>query len=407
MPLVARRTLAGDAVRGGAIGGLNSIARIAGSVAFVACVVTLFPAAPAAEAHVYWASRGGGDGIGRANLDGTNVQTRLFRVDPFTTLCGIAVDETHIYFGDAGGTGSSSWIGRARLDGTAVTPGFIRAAGLQQRCGVGVTADHVYWTNANPPRIPASIGQANLDGTEVFQILILQQEPTGSCSLATDTTNIYYSPPPSRAGLDGSGEGTFLPGAGGCGIAVDAAHVYWVNGDPPDNTIARANLDGTGAELDWLPHVNACGLAVDGSHIYWADGDRNTIGRADLDGTRSESDFVKTGARRPCGVAVDSSAPGTEQLELGKPKRNRRRGTARIPVLIPSGGRVALRGHRVQTVQRETVGADKLRMSVQLRDGKRKRLQRSGRAKATVRVAFEPDDGDKTSERKTMRLVKR
>jgi virginiamycin B lyase len=404
--------LAGDTVRGGAIGGLNPIARIAGSVAFAACVVTLFPAAPAAEAHVYWASRGGGEGIGRANLDGTNVKSSFVPLDRFASSCGVAVDETHIYWGNNSVIRRTPSIGRAKLDGTGIDPSFAPAAGLVPQCGIGVAGDYVYWTNADPQKIPASIGRVKVDGTGVEQSFIPQADRFGSCSLAADATRIYYSPPPSRAGLDGSGAGAFLPGGGSaCGIAVDSAHVYWLysRSTTPVTTImlARANLDGTGVELNWFGEVNACGLAVAGGLIYWADPDRGTIGRATLDGSEFESDFIHTGVQHPCGVAVDSSAPGAEQLKLGKPKRNRRRGIARLPVKVPSGGRVTLGGHGVRTVKRETVGADKLRMRVKLQDGKRKRLQRRGRAEARVRVVFEPDDGDKTSERKIVRLVKR
>jgi len=87
-----------------------------------------------------------------------------------------------------------------------------------------------------------------------------------------------------------------------------AAHIYWVNFAGTNNTIGRANLDGTAVDQSFIVTgaPAACGLAVDGAHIYWADINAGKIGRANLDGTGSDPNFI-TGAGSPCGVAVDSA----------------------------------------------------------------------------------------------------
>ena len=108
-----------------------------------------------------------------------------------------------------------------------------------------------------------------------------------------------------RANNDGTGiNPNFIGGASTpSAVAVDAAHVYWLNDD--DRSIGRANLDGTGVNQRFLTGTNAGTLAVDGTHIYWADvvtGDR--IGRANLDGTGVDQNFI-TGASLPSGVAAD------------------------------------------------------------------------------------------------------
>jgi sugar lactone lactonase YvrE len=63
-----------------------------------------------------------------------------------------------------------------------------------------------------------------------------------------------------------------------------AAFVYWANAG--NGTIGRANLDGTGANQSLIGGVGTpCGVAVDAAHIYWAnDSGSGAIGRSNLDG---------------------------------------------------------------------------------------------------------------------------
>ena len=53
-------------------------------------------------------------------------------------------------------------------------------------------------------------------------------------------------------------------------MAVDGAHIYWIN--PDSGTIGRANLDGTGVDQSFItgaaPPVS---VAVDAAHVYWTD----------------------------------------------------------------------------------------------------------------------------------------
>src|SRR5215208_2908372 len=66
---------------------------------------------------------------------------------------GMAVDSDHIYWTDS----ATDTIGRADLDGTNVNPGFItNGAG-----DVAVDAHNVYWTNSS------GVGRANLDGSGI------------------------------------------------------------------------------------------------------------------------------------------------------------------------------------------------------------------------------------------------
>jgi hypothetical protein len=154
-------------------------------------------------AHVYWTAflsqdPGGPGVVGRANLDGTNVQ-ESFISGIGNTGCGLAVDGGHIYWASADGSG----IGRANLDGTGVNRNLVRGAG----CGVVVDGSHIYWGAGS------GIGRANLDGTGVNRDFI--------------TSSMRFSVP--------------LP------CADDGTYLYWADagGAPASGAIGRARLDGT------------------------------------------------------------------------------------------------------------------------------------------------------------------
>ena len=184
---------------------------------------------------------------------------------------------------------NSDKIGRANLDGTGVNQSFITGAGAG---GVAVDGAHVYWTSG------AGIGRANLDGTGANQSFIAA--PIGPSQSFFGGPILHQS------------------------VAVDGAHVYWVSkfgdprppgslpliGAPGTGAIGRANLDGTGVDVNFISGITfpAGGLAADGSHLYWTSYDPQAsigmgppftpapyparIGRANLNGTGAEESFI-------------------------------------------------------------------------------------------------------------------
>jgi virginiamycin B lyase len=123
-----------------------------------------------------------------------------------------------------------------------------------------------------------------------------------------------------RANLDGSGvDLDFLPVPGipsGFGttvgaataVAVDAYHVYWQS---TSDDVGRANLDGTGRAMRFIRAGDngVCDLAVDANHLYWSNrtSDGSAIARANVDGTGVSLEFISTPASFCPELAIDDA----------------------------------------------------------------------------------------------------
>jgi sugar lactone lactonase YvrE len=100
--------------------------------------------------------------------------------------------------------------------------------------------------------------------------------------------------------------------AAAVGLAlVPSAHafVYWSNigTKPGEQTIGRANLDGSNAQRGFIAKGFAgapTGVAVSAEHVYWSDSAGGLIGRANLDGTGVIQRFIVTGAEHTFDLAI-------------------------------------------------------------------------------------------------------
>jgi virginiamycin B lyase len=237
-------------------------------VALLAALLILALAlAPRAEAFVYWASQDAPGAIGRASLDGTGVENRF--IEGTLLSSGVAVDDEHIYWSNdytvsEDGRSLPAAIGRANLDGTGVNQRFIPVGQpAHVPCGVAVDDSHIYWADSSAH----TIGRADLDGTDVNRDFI--PDADASCEIAVDGGHLYWTSFAGairRADLNGANlDKDFIPPfstpQGGNrirGLAVSAAHIYWsrvtvsTSLTPISNTIGRANLNGNGVDQDFL-----------------------------------------------------------------------------------------------------------------------------------------------------------
>src|SRR5579862_679454 len=157
------------------------------------------------------------------------------------------------------------------------------------------TKSYLYWTNS----ANGSVGRATVKGTKVNENFIALNT-FGGAGLTVDSNYIYWTSANggtattiARANLDGSGANPdFITGAENpCGVAVDSSYIYWA-GDV-GSSIGRANLDGTGVNQDFIDTGGGvCGVAVTSSYIYWANYRTGDIGRANIDGSGVNLDFI-------------------------------------------------------------------------------------------------------------------
>jgi hypothetical protein len=102
----------------------------------------------------------------------------------------------------------------------------------------------------------------------------------------------------------------------------------------------------------------------------------------------------------PVPSPAPSPAPGaataSPALRLGKPKLDRRRGTATLAVTVPGAGTVRLSGKAVKSARRRARKAGGVTLPVRPKGKARRRLLRAGRAAVEVKIAFVPAAGGAT-----------
>jgi hypothetical protein len=218
----------------------------------VGVVATLTVTPPTSSgAALYWDNSQGG-GIARANLNGSGIDAEFLPFSSATSV-GLAVSGPYIYVGSVHGV-----IERARLDGTAIDPNFIEF---------------------EPTDVGPSYGYEKI-----------------GASLAIGDGYIYwpdYGADIGRASIAGNGdiEGRFIDTEGAVSeVAVDAGHIYWLNG--AGSYVGRANLGGSDVEprLLRLEKPVPSGIAVADGHIYWPE--RHGIGCANLEGRQINPHFI-------------------------------------------------------------------------------------------------------------------
>jgi virginiamycin B lyase len=193
----------------------------------------LVPEGVAVDAnHIYWAN---GDGtIGRANLDGTNVQQHFINTGAGDlNLEGVASDGAHLYWANQG----ANTIGLYNINSGGKFPNLI--TGAKAPVGVAVDNDpptdqHVYWVNSATD----TIGRANLDGSGVKQSFVDVGVDTNPRWVAVDDPDVYWTGAHSigtvtvfRTMIDS----IFIPGVHDpAGVAVDPT--LGLGGAPPPSS---------------------------------------------------------------------------------------------------------------------------------------------------------------------------
>jgi hypothetical protein len=95
--------------------------------------------------------------------------------------------------------------------------------------------------------------------------------------------------------------------------------------------------------------------------------------------------------------------PG-DALELGKPRLNREKGTAKLPVGVSGPGSVKLSGRGVKRVLRAASGAGTVTLAVKPKGAAAETLDERGRVKVRLQITFASLDGPIETEQTNIRL---
>jgi virginiamycin B lyase len=188
------------------------------------------------DGHIYWANFGTAS-IGRANLDGTGASSSF--IPNVSRPFDVEVGAGYVFWARSSepeGAPAEARVGRAKLDGTEVNPDLIGPVFLGSSRVLAVGAEHVYWLGEG------GVGRAKVDGTGIDRDF-LESSPF---DVAVDATRIYFSGvfPDGRDAVAAIGRTTLdspSPDPFGFltdlntprGLAVDAQHIYWAGEEAP------------------------------------------------------------------------------------------------------------------------------------------------------------------------------
>jgi Tol biopolymer transport system component len=97
----------------------------------------------------------------------------------------------------------------------------------------------------------------------------------------------------------------------------------------------------------------------------------------------------------------------SNHFKIGKPKLNKRRGTAILPVRIPGPGKLVLFGKGVKRKAKHAAQAGKVRLKVKPKGKAKRKLREHHSAKVKAKVTYAPTGGKLRTKEKTVRLVRK
>lgn len=217
--------------------------------------------------RIYWTEN---DAIRRANFDGTTVQDLVTSNVDEPDFLVLDVAANKMYWVDGGF--DADRIKWANLDGSENTD---LITGLDAPLELRLDVDHgkLYWLEGGS--FATELRRANKDGTTI-EDLVSEGAGINSYKLLSANNRLFWT---SRdvfaANLDGSAATTIvdqsntgLSGAPLASLTIDAdmAKLYWNDDDFDENTIWRANWDGSNLEdvISGLPSLNDRRIVVFG-----------------------------------------------------------------------------------------------------------------------------------------------
>ncbi len=243
------------------------------------CIVTLAsqqhsPAAVEIDpptGDVYWATVGD-DSVWRLPSQGkTPEAVATAQIFPRS----LAIDDTSLFWVNAGAAGSSDGELRRRyLDG-GTAGGIAVVAGLESPVDVVVLGTKFYLTIGGISDTTGAVSSADITGAGYAVLAKDQSRPRG---ITASAVHLYWANSSDgtirRAQLDGSEQVTLVSGRPTpSDVAVDAKGIYWVEAGTPsqftDGAVMAADLEGKKITALAQAQRDPRKVALDATHVYW------------------------------------------------------------------------------------------------------------------------------------------
>ena len=117
--------------------------------------------------------------------------------------------------------------------------------------------------------------------------------------------------------------------------------------------------------------------------------------------------FQSVDSNSTCELLVNATVEPDNEFTFRKPRRNRNRGTATLPVVVPGPGGLTLTGRRIKKATADAARAGRVTLPVKPTAKLRGRLNRKGSATVNAKVRFEPDGGHPGTQAEQVELIKR
>jgi hypothetical protein len=130
--------------------------------------------------------------------------------------------------------------------------------------------------------------------------------------------------------------------------------------------------------------------------------------------------FTDNASGSPHDVTLSGNGTGPspyDEFSLGKLKRNKRKGTAKLTVNVPGPGELSLSGNGVKpqrpqagsrsAYRKPVAAAGQVQLKIKATGKKRKKLNHTGKVKLKIKVTYTPTTGSAQSRSKKLKLKKK
>jgi YVTN family beta-propeller protein len=177
-------------------------------------------------------------------------------------------------------------------------------------------------------------------------------------------------------------------------------------------TSTTVDPDGTVASFNWSfgDGTTALNGGPIPTHTY-AKAGIFTVGLTATDNEGCSTSMVFTGRTAFCSGAAAAAQPlsvkAPNNFKFGKLTRNKKKGTAKLRIKLPSPGKIALSGKKVKPVRRSAKQASTITLNIRPKPKAKKQLAKKGSAKIRIKVKFTPTGGKARTKGKTVKLIKK